>query len=277
MSIDRLIGDTDVFHSSDWTQPPTKAFKVTTIHDLAPIKFEKETDPKIVEVHKRRLYWVRKEVDRVIVPTNFIKNQLEEIGINSENLRVVPEGKDEIFTPRERGEIDRVKQEYRISGEYLFAIGTTKRKNNDRLIRAFEKIRADRNLTLVIAGKINENTQQIRGVKYIGYVPDKVLPVLYSGSEALVYPTLYEGFGLPVIQAMACGVPVVTSKASSMEEVADGSAILVDPYDIDSITNGITYALKNKQSYRAKGLKRAKYFSWKKTAEETLKVYTEAC
>ena len=109
----------------------------------------------------------------------------------------------------------------------------------------------------------------------MGNPDDKNLSALLSGASALVFPSLYEGFGLPILDAFNCRIPVVTSNISSMPEVAGEAAILVDPYDVDSISTGIDKALSSPKSLITKGLKRVKSFSWQKTAEETLKVYNE--
>ena len=113
-------------------------------------------------------------------------------------------------------------------------------------------------------------------VKFLGHVEDHDLPTLYSGCEVFVYPSLYEGFGFPVLEAMACGVPVITSRVSSLPEVADDAAVLIDPYDIISIRDAMMETLTDKNKnieLREKGLKRVSIFSWTKTAQQTLSLY----
>ncbi|MEK7112326.1 MAG: glycosyltransferase, partial [Patescibacteria group bacterium] len=148
LPIEKLIGDVDVFHSSDWTQPPSKAFKVTTIHDLAPIRFPKLTHPKILSAHKRRLEWVKREADRIIVPSEATKKDMEFYGFNTGNVRVIPEAS--IITPAAPAEVARIKQKYNISGKYLLSIGTNPRKNIGRIIKAFDLVRAGEHLKLVV-------------------------------------------------------------------------------------------------------------------------------
>ena len=113
-------------------------------------------------------------------------------------------------------------------------------------------------------------------MKFLGYVPDKDLPALYSGAKAFLFPSLFEGFGLPIIEAQACGAPVLTSSISSMSEVAGDTAILVDPYDIDSIRNGIIKIMDQEvaKELTKKGFENIKRFSWEKCAKETLKVFS---
>ncbi|MGB6839152.1 MAG: glycosyltransferase family 1 protein, partial [Microgenomates group bacterium] len=129
---------------------------------------------------------------------------------------------------------------------------------------------------LVFIGHLFEKIEQRRGVRFVGHVSIDELPVFYSGAEALVYPSLYEGFGLPILEAFACRTPVVTSNISSLPEVAGGAAELVDPYDTDSIAEGIRAALGRRKGLIKKGLKRVEDFSWEKTAKMTLEVYNEA-
>src|SRR5258706_2250529 len=274
LNIERFIGNIDVYHSSDWAQAPAKAFKVTTVHDLAPIKFANVTHKKIVETHKRRLYWVLKEVDRIIVPTNFIKDELIELGADKEKIRIIYEGASENFKKVSGMQVNETLKKFGIRGDYIMALGIGERKNTKRIIEAYQK--SKKNYKLVIVGGHAKTNFDERGVTYTGYVTDTDLVALYSGAKALVYPSLYEGFGLPILQAFACECPVVTSNIGSMKEVADSAAILVDPLDTNSIAEGIDKAVDNPKTLSKLGLKRVKDFSWEKAARETLQVYEEA-
>jgi len=156
-------------------------------------------------------------------------------------------------------------------------VGMNPRKNTQRIIEAFDKSRYGKDLKLVFIGLPKYiNVQESRNVRIVGHVKNEEVNVLYSGAKALVYPSLYEGFGLPILEAFACGCPVVTSNLSSLAEVAGNAAILVDPYDVSSITDGIEKALKGPKGLIEKGLARIKDFSWEKTALKTLAVYNEA-
>lgn len=262
------------FHSSDWTQPPSKAFKVTTVHDLAPIKFPKFHHPRIVSVHRRRLKWVKKEVDRIIVPSRTTKEDLEKQGVESKRVRIVPEAS--VHSAVEKNEVKKIKRKYKISDKYLLVVGVNPRKNIKRIMQAYDLVRAGENLKLVLVGQPSHiKVEERRGVRIVGHVDDKELSALYTGAEALVFPSLYEGFGLPILDAFVCQTPVVTSNFSSMPETAGEAAVLVDPQSVDSIVEGIKTALKEKKDLVKKGLKRAKEFSWEKTAQETLEVYDE--
>ena len=273
--VEKLIGKVDVFHSSDWTQPPTKAFKVTTVHDLLPLKFPKYIHPKIVSVHKRRLEWVKKEVDRIIAPSEATKEDLLHLGIAEGKIRVISEAP--VYSHASRKEVDEVKRKYKIRTKYLLAVGLSPYKNTERIIKAFDLVGGGKDLKLVIAGQPDfVDIKERRGIMFVGFVPDTELAALYTGAEVLVFPSLYEGFGLPILDAFNCRTPVVTSNLSSMPEVAGDAAVLVDPYDANSIAEGIEKVLRGKKGFVDRGTKRVKEFSWQKTAEETLKVYGES-
>lgn len=278
--IENLIGKIDVFHSSDWSQPPTRAFSVTTIHDLSPILspafVKKDWIRDVSRAHSRRLEWVKKEVDRIIVPSNATKDDLIKLGFDRTRLRVIYEAVEDVFKPANAEEITRIKTKYNLFRPFVMTIGVGGRKNTDRLIRAFETVKARRELDLVLVGSGTYQSGEVRGVRRLEGITDVELSVLYSAALALVYPSLYEGFGLPILQAFACGCPVVTSNISSMPEVAGSAAILVDPYDVTSIAEGIKSAIRNREKFRGRGFARVSEFSWEKCARETISVYNEA-
>lgn len=272
ISIERFVGKVDIYHSSDWAQAPSEAFRVTTIHDLAPIKFPRWTHARIVSAHQRRLEWVKKEVDRIIVPSKSTKNDLVELGFDESRIRVIYEAPEERYKKASEGEVSEMKRKFRLNDNYLLMVGTSERKNLKNIIRGFELSREGER-QLAITGNKPEGVRETRGVKYLGYVSDADLVRLNTGAEALVYATLYEGFGLPILQAMACECPVVTSNKSSMPEVAGEAAVLVNPDDPDDIASGVKKILKNRDVYIKKGKENVKRFSWEKAARETLEVY----
>lgn len=274
--VELLTGKIDVFHTSDWTQPPTNAFNVTTVHDLAPLKFPKLTDPGIVAVHKRRLKWVVKEADRIIVPSQSTRVDLAEFGADQGKIRIIPEAPGDLFCSRKAENVESLKKRFNIHGKYLLSVGVGPRKNTERIIKAFEGVKPDYDLTLVIVGPLRFKYEAGRGVRFTGQLKDEELAAFYHGAEALVYPSLYEGFGIPILQAFACGCPVVTSNVSSMHELEAGAGVAVDPYDAEAIKNGIVEALENRKELIKKGFERAKLYSWDKSAQMTLDVYKEA-
>ena len=276
LPIEALTGKVDVFHSSDWTQPPSEAFKVTTIHDLVPLKYPEISHPSVTATHKARLKWVVKEVDRVIVPSKITAADVAELGIDKNKIRIIPEAVDPDFIPATSKEVETIKRKYKITGKYLLAVGVNPRKNTERIISAFKMLKNSLNLKLVVIGYSNKEKPSESDVIYTGHVPKSELSAFYSGTEALVYPSLYEGFGIPILEAFTCNIPIVTSKSSSTAEVAGEAAVLVDPESVDSIAEGISGAIRNREKLIKLGTDRVKQFSWEKTVKETLKIYEES-
>jgi len=306
LPVEKFIGSIDIFHSSDWTQPPSKAAKVTTIHDFGFLKYPETAHPKIAAVHKRRLAWIKKECDLIIAVSQSTKRDIIEIlGIPEEKIRVVYEATPtDINRIEDQKVIDKVKKKFGVKGDYLLTVATLEpRKNLKRIIEAFrlfsngsnvhrinsnrlEKNSGNSRMTLVIVGKagwdeeINKLAKkQSSNIIFTGYVNREVeLSAFYSGAACFVYPSLYEGFGLPILEAMKCGCPVVTSNVSSMPEVAGEAGILVNPLDVKDIVRGIEMVIRDKaigERLRKKGFEQVKKFSWEKTAKETLRVYHE--
>lgn len=259
VGIEKFIGPIDIFHSSDWIQPPSKAKKVTTYHDAIPLKFPQWSNPKVVSVHKRRLKIVEKEIDKVIAVSNSTKNDLlEASNLKPEQIEVIYEGVSKNFKPASEKERIEFRKKYNLPEKFVLAIGGVGERKNLARIKEASK---DFNLAI--------------GLKGIT-VSDEELPLLYSSAQVLVYTTLYEGFGLPILEAMACGVPVITSNISSMPEIAGNAAVLVDPKNVDEIQKSIKEIKEDKglrNELVQKGLKRSKEFSWEKAARETFNVY----
>jgi glycosyltransferase involved in cell wall biosynthesis len=179
---------------------------------------------------------------------------------------------------------------YGIDRPYLLYVGgINARKNIARLFEAYAQVRATHpDVILVVAGKRQWQTGEIDAafrrfnledqVHFTGYVDDRDLPALYSAAELFVFPSLYEGFGLPPLEAMACGTPVVTSNASSLPEVVGDAALTVDPYDVDGLAAAIKHALTDEDlrvELRRRGVARAAQFTWQRAARETLAVYAQ--
>jgi glycosyltransferase involved in cell wall biosynthesis len=170
----------------------------------------------------------------------------------------------------------RIKAKYKLNGDYLIAVGINPRKNSLRIIDAFRRLKNERNLTLVFVGRpFHIELPRLNKIRILGHVSEADMPILYSGARVLVYPSIYEGFGLPILEAFACQTPVVTSNLGSLKEVARDAAVLVNPKSTQSILEGIKEAFNNKDFLVRKGVKIVKTFSWKKTAEKTYNVYKE--
>ncbi|PIP52869.1 hypothetical protein COX08_04140 [Candidatus Beckwithbacteria bacterium CG23_combo_of_CG06-09_8_20_14_all_34_8] len=282
LEIENLIGHIDVWHSSNWTQPPTKAKKITTIHDLTPVLFPNYHDQLVVENFKRNLQLIEKNIDMVTVDSRATKDDLvNNINIDRQKITVIYPGVDPIFCQKSKEGIDNVKKKYKLEKPYILSVGTKEpRKNIKRLIEAFVSLgRSD--IELVLVGKRGWGEEVEVGkakVKELGFVEDKDLPALYSGAILFAYPSLYEGFGFPVLEAMACGCPVITSNISSLPEVVGQTALLVYPKETKEIANAINTLLnddKLRQKLVKNGLEQAKKFSWEKTANQMIKTYQD--
>jgi alpha-1,3-rhamnosyl/mannosyltransferase len=203
---------------------------------------------------------------RVIAISDFTRRELVELlGVPVERIRVVGVPPGEAFAPEGPA----------ADGDYVLAVGTLEpRKNLERLVEAAR--RADLELRIVGArgwGGVRANGA---GVRWLGELPDAELARLYRGAVCLAYPSLYEGFGIPVLEAMASGTPVVTSAGGATEETAGGAAVLVDPRDPASIAAGIEQAASRREELRRRGLERARAFSWDEVASATIAVYEES-
>jgi glycosyltransferase involved in cell wall biosynthesis len=277
--IEKLIGSVDVFHTSDWSEPPSGRPKVTTIHDLMVYKYPKYLPRSIIQTQKAKLAWVRKESRHIIADSQNTKNDIVTfLGIKPDQISVVYLGVGKEFFPVSIDKITAVKRKYQINGKYLLTIGTREpRKNLTRVIEAFKNL-AQNDLSLVVGGNFGwgSQTDDAPSVKLLGYVDEADLPALYTGATGFVYASLYEGFGLPILEAMAAGCPVVTSDRGSLAEIK-GPATIVDPENLESIADGIGKIISLSTSSRntliAKGIEHAGTFTWEKTAAETLAVY----
>ena len=263
VSIEKFIGPMDIFHSSDWTQPPTKAKKVTTYHDLVPIKYPQWSHPKIVAVHKRRLYLVEREIDLVIVVSESAKKDLLEVSsIPEEKIIVIYEGPTGDFKPQSKEKIKKFKEKYNLPDEFVLAIGGVgERRNLDRIKEAC------RDYHLVIAGQT------------LPILEIDELELLYGSAKVLLYASLYEGFGLPIVDAFACGTAVITSNVSSMPEIGGDGAIYVNPHNVDDIRIKLKTVLSDdglRANLIKKGFDRVKKFSWEKAAQQTAQVYRDS-
>ncbi len=293
----------DVFHSPDFSLPSFyKGLSVVTVHDLSAYKLSGPFKNGGIKTSFKKVKDVLEEADRIIAVSRATMRDIEEIfSIDKKKIKMVYHGLDKrFFTKRGPSEIKRIKKKYKISGDYLLFLGIfEKRKNIIRLIEAYERFRnrlvekplSDKDFSsyqLVLAGgegaeskNIRKRVQKSKYKKDIiipGYIASNDLGRLFSGAELFIFPSLYEGFGLPIIEAMAKNVPVITSRTPSLSEVSQDAALLVDPYSVAQIAQAINDILSDKKlngKLRREGIKRARNFSWYKCAKETLNVYKQ--
>ncbi|KKT49528.1 MAG: Glycosyl transferase group 1 [Candidatus Collierbacteria bacterium GW2011_GWC2_44_18] len=278
--IETFTGPIDLVHTSDWTEPPSKYPKVTTVHDLVPFLYPQTTTDSIRNAHKKKLAWVIRESRKIIAVSESTKRDLISIlRVPDNKIVVIPEGVEERYTPQPQEIIDLAKRHYKTGDSYIFTLSTQEpRKNQAVLIKAYERVRETYpDLKLLIAGRVRQDggLSKTEGVIVPGYIPDADMPALYSGCLAFVLPSVYEGFGLPPLQAMACGAAVAVSNISSLPEVIGEAGVLFDPGSVEAIVAGIIEAIENRAGLRPKSLKQASKFSWKNTANATYKVYQE--
>ncbi len=227
--------------------------------------------------------------DAVIAPSQTVRRELlARLGLPSERVVAIPEAAGSSYRPAPRLLVQEVIARYGLREPYVLSVGSLEPgKNRTRLIHALAALhRAGVDSSLVVVGQpawdyegdydLVQELSLGKHVSFLGYVPDQDMPPLYSGAAVLAFPSLYEGFGLPVLEAMACGTPVVTSRGSATEELGRQAALLVDPYDTVEIASAIQRVLTDSTSradLRERGLDRAAEFSWERAARETLLLY----
>lgn len=279
LPIDSFIGKVDLIHTSDWAEPPSKIPKITTVHDLNFLKDPKFASGNIRQVHRKRLYWVARECKKIIAVSQATKNDLLNFyDIPPERIEVIYEGPTmEAPTSTSPSIVEPILRRYGIEKPYMLVPGSGHpRKNLRRIVNAFKPFADNHHLVVIGRPSADEMSLKTKNLHFTGFVSDQDLPYLFSQAELLLYPSLYEGFGLPILDAFACSTPVVTSNTSSLPEVAGTAAVLVDPEDTSAITQGIEKALKNTDKLIQLGAQQLKLFSWEKTAKETYNVYKAA-
>jgi glycosyltransferase involved in cell wall biosynthesis len=288
---DPLLPGVDLFHATDHLLPYFRRIKsVFTLHDLI-FLFHPET-------HKSLNRWFLtlmmprflRAADAVIAVSECTKRDaIRFYRIPEEKITVIYEGVNPRFRPASPEAIAAVRARYGLPERFILYVGTIEpRKNLTTLLEAFHHLLATYDLRLVIVGKkgwlYERFFRRLRElglegqVIFTGYVPDEDLPAIYSAADLFVFPSLYEGFGLPVLEAMACGAPVVCSNTSSLPEVAGDAALLVDPTDARALTGAMEQVLTNERLWatlRAKGMERARGFTWEKAAYRTWEVYQQ--
>ncbi|MBN1405902.1 MAG: glycosyltransferase family 4 protein [Candidatus Omnitrophica bacterium] len=288
----------DIYHSPYYVVPAFIGCAcISTIHDISPLKLPQNFSRTALIYYNFMLLNTIKKCKRIIVDSNQTASDLTEKFPECEDkIRVIAlaaqTNRLQNFSAQEyAAKSAKIKSKYGISGDFIFYLGNLKpHKNLSRLIKAFSHIISamDTKYTLVIGGAKSDEYKKLqskadnmglcKSVIFTGFIDEDDLPVLFKESRLFVYPSLYEGFGLPVLEAMAYGTPVLTSNCTSLAELAANAALLVDPYNIKDISDGMKKILTDKitkDRIAAAGLIRAGEFTWEKTAKQTLGVYAE--
>lgn len=287
------ISPVDVFHGTNYCVPvfapcPT----VATVHDMSLLSHSGTHENDNVRRGRRRLPIMIRRATRIIAPSEWTKQEIIRImGTRPDKIRVIHEGAREKMKRLPSEERTAVLDKHGIRTQYLLYVGTIEpRKNLTTLIRAYDELlrQTTHRPQLVLCGgrgwmedevfRLVEELKLQDQVRFTGYVDDADLPALYSGAEAFVYPSIYEGFGLPPLEAMACGTPVVTSNVSSLPEVVGEAGLLHDPLDHMTLTRHFVTLLSDRsasEKLQRAGLEQASRFSWERAARETQALYDE--
>lgn len=277
--VESVTGDVDVVHATGLIPAATSSPLVVTVHDLAFLRTPENFTRRGASLMKRSLETTRRRADRIICSSTATMDDCLTNGFDSDRLRVVPLGVD-----TRRATADEVAEagaRHGLPEEFVLFVGTVEpRKNLRRLVDAVERLRAEGlDLPLIVAGA--DGWGDVRSelaeadVRFLGTVSDRDLRGLLARASVMAYPSEQEGFGLPVVEAMAQGTAVVTSRGTSTEEVAGGAAVLVDPFDVSDIARGVSEAHARRDELAEPGRARAAELSWERTARATLAVYRE--
>lgn len=284
----------DLFHGTNYEVPVWRSScpSVVTIHDLSLLLYP-ETHPKpLVRRGRLRLPIMARRASHIITPSESVRREVcEHLGIEPRKVRTIAEAPRDIFRPAPAEQIVETKRRLNIEDDFILFVGTIEpRKNLSTLLKAFAEILRMTTLRpqLVIAGRVGWLNEQFfaevekSGVRdrlhFTGYVTDEDLRALYSSCSVFVYPSLYEGFGLPPLEAMACGAPVITSRIPSLVETVGEAATLIHPTDAEMLARKMVEIRTDPNERRrlsSLGKERASAFTWEKTARETLNVYRD--
>jgi glycosyltransferase involved in cell wall biosynthesis len=286
----------DLFHAPHYVLPPlVRCRSVVTIHDCIHLMFPEYLPNRVALAYARAsIRTAARRATRIMTVSESSKRDiLRFVDIAPEKIDVIYNAYDERFAvePREE-EVVRVRDRFQLHDEFVLYAGNVKpHKNLERLIQAFDLVRQrglDRLKLVIIGDEVSKYAALRRAVhrhqlhkyvRFLGYLPEETLAVMYRLAGVFVFPSLYEGFGLPPLEAMASGTPVVTSNVSSLPEVAGDAAMLVDPYHPEAIAEGIHKVLADahtRREMRRKGLERARQFSWETSIKRVRQIYGEA-
>ncbi len=291
--LDRQV---DVAHVP-YFAPPLQANSkiVVTIHDLIPLILPAYQGSILVRLYTRLVAAAARRATAIITDSHSSKKDITGLlRIPSDRVHVIHLAAKEMFRPvRDRQRLDMIREKYGLQGEYILYLGGFDQRKNLRTLLAAFALMDDslrERARLVIAGHLPQENSPFfpdprplveklglqDKVSFVGWVPERDKPALYSGAKLFMFPSLYEGFGLPPLEAMACGTAVITSNRSSLLEIGGEGALLVDPDDVDSLAKAMTSLMEDEERRRelaARGLEQAQRFSWHKTVAETMALY----
>lgn len=282
-----------VFHSPNFHLPRYDGNSIVTVHDLSYLLYPDFHPAARVDWMQRLVPEALERSKQVICVSHSTRAALlEQYAVAADKVSVTHLGVDPVFRPRTAPETAAQLKAYDLeAGEYLLCVSTLEpRKNIERLVRAYLRLdkRCRQRHPLVLAGELGWHYQELQaaiadgagqGVRHLGFVSQQALPALYSGARCAIYPSLYEGFGLPVLEAQASGTPVIASQSSSLPEVASAQALLIDPYDTAALAGALQRAIDDRQwreDCSRAGLEKAADFTWQRCAMETLAIYRKA-
>jgi glycosyltransferase involved in cell wall biosynthesis len=272
LAVERLLGGADVVHVSDWMFPPQRGgVRATTIHDLVPLHHPEWATKRTVAMHTRKYRDAARSADVIIVNSAFTGRDVEAtLGVSAERISVARPGVKEVF--RADGE------SAKLDAPYVLTVATLEpRKNLAQVVEARRLIGGE--LLLAVAGGTGWGDQPELSdprIVRLGFVSDEELARLYRGAAAVAYPSRFEGFGMPVIEAMACGAPVVASSHASLDEASGAAALRADPDDPAALAAALQDALARRDELSAAGRTHAAQFTWRAVGEVLLRAYKEA-
>ena len=271
----------DLFHSPGYTRPFGLGIpSVVTLHDVCYAAAPQWYPYKLSSF--RRFWYQQSAVgaDAILTDSEFSRREILRVyEVSPDKVHIIYLGVDHTKF-RRLEDLSKFRERYSLPANFLLFVGDIHpRRNLGRVIDSLQRVSGE-NIELVVIGRPIDLPAGWKkpDVRYLGYVPDSDLPLFYNAARALVYPSFYEGFGFPVVEAMACGCPVIVSRGTACEETAGSAGITVDPASVQAIAEAITGLLQNQdlaERYRAAGLKRAAEFDWHKTARQTFEVYSK--